>query len=66
MSTGETANCLDLTAEAVKVRLLRARQMLRNELYTRAGATSSQASQFMGTRCDQVVRRSFDRLSKLL
>lgn len=61
-STAETAACLDLTEEAVKVRLLRARQMLRNELYTRAGATSSRAFQFMGIRCDRVVQAVFKRL----
>lgn len=55
MGTAETASCLDLTEEAVKVRLFRARQILRNELYIRAGATSSQAFQFMGTRCDRVL-----------
>jgi RNA polymerase sigma-70 factor (ECF subfamily) len=65
MSTSETANCLDLTEEVVKVRLLRARHMLRKELYTRAGATGSQAFQFMGARCDRVVHQVFDRLSKL-
>ncbi len=64
MSTNETANCLELTEETVKVRLLRARQMLRKELYARAGATSSQAFQFLGARCDQLVRRVFDRLSR--
>ncbi len=57
MSTSETAACLDLTEETVKIRLLRARQMLRNELYTRAGASSSRAFQFMGARCDRVVQR---------
>lgn len=65
MNTGETADCLDLTEEAVKVRLLRARHMLRKELYMRAGATSSKAFQFMGARCDRVVHQVFDRLSKL-
>jgi RNA polymerase sigma-70 factor, ECF subfamily len=62
MSTGETAACLDLTEEAVKIRLLRARQKLRDELYTRAGATSSQAFQFLGARCDCLVRRVFNQL----
>jgi RNA polymerase sigma-70 factor, ECF subfamily len=62
MSTAETASCIDLTEEAVKVRLLRARQTLRQELYALAGATSSQAFQFLGWRCDRVVRRVFDRL----
>lgn len=65
MSTDETADCLNLTEETVKIRLLRARHMLRNELYTRVGATGSQAFQFMGTRCDRVVHRVFDLLSKL-
>jgi RNA polymerase sigma-70 factor, ECF subfamily len=57
MSTAETANCLALTEEAVKIRLLRARQMLRNELYARVGAVSAQAFQFMGVNCDQMVQR---------
>ncbi|MGI8961699.1 MAG: sigma-70 family RNA polymerase sigma factor [Bryobacteraceae bacterium] len=63
MSTAETASCLDLTEEAVKVRLLRARQTLRQELYNLAGAASSQAFQFLGCRCDRVVRRVFDQLT---
>jgi RNA polymerase sigma-70 factor, ECF subfamily len=62
MSTAETASCLDLTEETVKIRLLRARQMLREELYARVGATSSQAFQFLGWRCDRVVSRVFDQL----
>lgn len=63
MSTRETAACLDLTEETVKIRLLRARQMLRNELYTRAGASSSRAFQFMGVRCDRVVCRVLEVIS---
>jgi RNA polymerase sigma-70 factor (ECF subfamily) len=62
MSTAETAGCLDLTEETVKIRLLRARKMVRQELYARAGATSSQAFQFLGSRCDRVVRRVFNQL----
>lgn len=63
LSTSETAACLELSEETVKVRLLRARQMLRNQLYTQAGATSSHAFAFMGERCDRVVRNVFSRLS---
>jgi RNA polymerase sigma-70 factor, ECF subfamily len=63
MSTAETANCLELTEEAVKVRLLRARHMLRKELYTRVGATSSRAFEFLGPRCDRLVRRVLDQLT---
>jgi RNA polymerase sigma-70 factor, ECF subfamily len=62
MSTTETAACLDLTEDTVKVRLLRARQALRKELYTRAGATSSEAFTFMGKRCDRVVKSVFETL----
>ncbi len=65
MTTGETSECLGLTEEAVKVRLLRARHMLREELYTRAGATSSMAFQFRGERCDRLVRLTLDRLLHL-
>lgn len=65
MSTSETANSLDVTEETVKIRLHRARQMLQNQLYALAGATSSQAFQFMGMRCDRVVRGVFDRLQEL-
>lgn len=65
MSTAETANCLDLTEEAVKVRLHRARQMLQNDLYARARATSSHAFQFLGARCDRLVRAVFDRLAEV-
>ena len=64
MSTAETAHCLDLTEETVKVRLHRSRQLLQNELYAGAGATSSQAFQFMGERCDRVVRLVFERLAE--
>lgn len=57
MSTAETAAALDLTEEAVKVRLHRARALLRRELFSRAGATGTSAFQFHATRCDRVTRR---------
>jgi hypothetical protein len=62
MTTAETAACLDLTEEAVKVRLLRARRMLQRELYARVGATTAQAFQFLGWRCDRIVHRVFTNL----
>ena len=65
MSTSETANCLDLTDETVKIRLYRARQMLQSDLYARVGATSSQAFQFLGARCDRLVRAVFEALAEL-
>jgi RNA polymerase sigma-70 factor (ECF subfamily) len=62
MSTAETASCLDLTEETVKIRLLRARRVLRKELYARVGATSSKAFTFLGKRCDRVVHKVLERL----
>jgi hypothetical protein len=60
MSIAETAACLDLTQEAVKLRLLRARQMRKSQLYMLSGATSCQAFQFLGAHCDRVVSRVFN------
>jgi RNA polymerase sigma-70 factor (ECF subfamily) len=65
MSTEETAAALGLTEENVKVRLHRARAMLRRDLYARAGATSSAAFQFHAPRCDRVVRNVFARIAQL-
>lgn len=65
MSTADTAMVLDLTEENVKTRLHRARALLRKELYARAGATSSAAFQFLGLRCDRLVRNVMDRVEPL-
>lgn len=55
MSTIETAHALELTEDAVKVRLHRARALLRKELYARVGADSASAFQFGAKRCDRVT-----------
>lgn len=65
MDTAEAAEVLDITEENVKVRLHRARTMLRRELYSRAGATSSASFQFPATRCDRVVKAVFERIARL-
>jgi RNA polymerase sigma-70 factor (ECF subfamily) len=62
MSTAETASALNLTEENVKVRLHRARVLLRRELYNRAGSARGEAFPFMGARCDRMVQRVFERL----
>jgi len=64
MSTSEAADALDITEENVKVRLHRARALLRKELYARAGATTSAVFQFMAPRCDRVVKNVFQRISR--
>lgn len=55
LSTTETAECLEIGEENVRIRLLRSRRMLRDELYARAGVASSSAFQFLGFRCDRTV-----------
>ncbi len=63
MSTSETAAVLDLSDENVKIRLHRARTMMRGWLYSRVGANAKNAFPFMAARCDRVVRAVLDRLS---
>lgn len=65
MSTTEAAECLGISEENVKVRLHRARALMRRELYTRAGAKSTSAFQFLGARCDRMVQGVMARIVKL-
>lgn len=65
MSTADTAEALELTEENVKVRLHRARALLRRELFARAGAQRANAFPFMGTRCDRMVEAVMKRLAAL-
>lgn len=65
MSTSETATALELTEENVKVRLHRARALLRRELFARAGAGATAAFPFPATRCDRVVKQVFERIGAL-
>ena len=64
MSILEIAKCLEISEEAVKMRLLRARLALRRTLYERTGATSSKAFQFLGERCDRVTMRVLSRITE--
>lgn len=64
MTTAETATALDLTEEAVKVRLHRARAMLRRDLFEKVGASSSEAFQFQAPRCDRVAATVLTRIAK--
>lgn len=62
MSTAETAECLGLSEAAVKIRLHRARKVLRQDLYLRVGAVSSEAFRFLGERCDRVIHAVMERI----
>jgi RNA polymerase sigma-70 factor (ECF subfamily) len=64
MSTTDTANILEITEENVKVRLHRARALLREGLYTRAGIERKEAFNFHAVRCDRVVKNVFERIQK--
>jgi RNA polymerase sigma-70 factor (ECF subfamily) len=65
MTTAETAECLDLSEETVKVRLHRARSLLRKEIYAQTGAATVSAFQFMGARCDRMVSAVMERIESL-
>jgi RNA polymerase sigma-70 factor, ECF subfamily len=62
MSTSETAACLEIREDAVKTRLHRARALLREELYQRAGLAAESTFAFHRSRCDRVVEAAFARL----
>jgi RNA polymerase sigma-70 factor (ECF subfamily) len=55
LSTAETATCLGISEDLVKTRLHRARTMLRDNLYARAGVTLQSLFVFGNARCDRVV-----------
>jgi RNA polymerase sigma-70 factor, ECF subfamily len=65
MTTAETAECLSLSEENVKVRLHRAHGMLRKELYANARISAANAFPFHAPRCDRVVANVFATLSAL-
>jgi len=62
LSTAETAAALELSEENVKVRLHRARGMVRKQLFALAGAEAPSAFGFMGVRCDRVVAKVMERI----
>ena len=55
----ETAECLGLSPENVKVRLHRARRRLREEIYARVGTGVEAVFPFHAPRCDRVVAAVF-------
>lgn len=62
LSTAETAESLDISEENVKVRLHRARAMLRRDLLERAGPGIAALYQFAGERCDRMVQGVMSRI----
>jgi len=62
MSTTDVADVLEISEDNVKVRLHRARALLRKNLYLRAGLERKEAFAFHAVRCDRVVRNVFERI----
>lgn len=62
LSTSETAECLELSEEAVKTRLHRSRALLRRDLESRLGPAIADAYVFLGNRCDRIVMRVLERI----
>jgi RNA polymerase sigma-70 factor (ECF subfamily) len=60
LSTAEVAETLELTDEAVKTRLHRARGLLKDQLFEKTGAAAADAFQFHAPRCDSVVAAVMD------
>lgn len=65
LSTAETAATLELTEEAVKVRLHRARARLRGDLERRLGEAARGLFGFAAERCDRTVAAVLARLGRL-
>jgi RNA polymerase sigma-70 factor (ECF subfamily) len=65
LSVAETAECLELSQENVKVRLHRAKAMLRDSLYSEMERASGDAFHFMGARCDRIVETVLAKISTL-
>lgn len=65
LNTEETAECLGISEEAVKIRLHRARSSLRKELESRAEVTLKDLYAFAGKRCDRIVAAVMLRIKSL-
>jgi len=66
MSTTDVAEVLEISEENVKVRLYRARALLRKSLYAHIGMQTKEAFNFHAIRCDRVVKDVFERIQKLI
>ena len=65
LDTAETAAVLGLGEEAVKQRLHRARAMLRDGLFRRAGLTLDGVFTFGHSRCDRLVANVMERITTM-
>lgn len=63
LSTAEAAECLGISEESVRTRLHRARALLREDLYRRAGSGAGELFPFHAPRCDRVVAAVLARIA---
>ena len=63
LSTLEAAQTLEISEDAVKVRLHRARALLRRQLYAITGRASASAFQFHASRCDRTAQAVLSRIT---
>lgn len=63
MDTAEASDALGVSEEVVRTRLLRARAMLRKDLYRRAGVTPADLFTLHLARCDRVVHAVMPRIA---
>ena len=63
MSTAEVSESLSVSEQAVKMRLHRARAMLRQVLFDRVGSAALPPFSFAGERCDRIVAGVLARLA---
>lgn len=66
LDTSDTARSLGISEENVKVRLHRARELMRRRLYAWSGAVINEAFQLHLSRCDRVVAEVFKRIREIL
>ena len=64
LSTAETAASLGISEDLVKTRLHRARTMLRDNLYRRAGVSAGSIFTFGNERCDRVVATVMEAIAR--
>lgn len=65
LSVAEIASCLELSEEAVKMRVHRGKAMLREALVARVDGAASDAFAFLGARCDRLVAAVFAELERV-
>lgn len=63
MDTAQTADALGVSEEVVRARLMRARSMLREDLFRRAGVTTADVFRLHLARCDRVVQAVIPRIA---